>query len=82
LVLSLPIKRTIKWQKDYDADFYQIQYSTKKSFKGKKSKTVYGRKCTIKKLKKGKTYYFRVRGYAYGAGYGKWSSKKKVKIKK
>jgi hypothetical protein len=72
----------VKWRKDSEADFYQIQYSVKKSFKGKKNKKVRGTKCTIKKLKKGKTYYIRVRGYAYGAGYGKWSNKKKVKIKK
>jgi hypothetical protein len=72
----------LRWAKDPDADFYQIQYSMDKSFKNKKSKKVNGIKCTIKGLGKGKTYYFRVRGYAFAAGYGKWSSKCRVKIKK
>jgi hypothetical protein len=72
----------IKWKKDPDADFYQLQYSVNKSFKNKKNKKVNGIKCTIKGLGKGKTYYFRVRGYAFSAGYGKWSNKCKVKIKK
>jgi hypothetical protein len=47
--------------------------------------------CTIKNLKKGKTYYFRIRTYSLVTNkengkettvYGKWSGKKKVKIKK
>lgn len=40
---------------------------------------------TIKKLKKGKTYYVRARLYKVSNGkkvYSKWSSIKKVKVKK
>lgn len=41
-------------------------------------------KFIIKKLKKKKTYYFRVRAYKLNRKkvYGKWSKIKKVKIKK
>jgi hypothetical protein len=74
-------KVVLKWQKDTAAASYQIQYAVKKSFSGAKSKKINGTKCTISGLKKGKTYYFRVRGYGTGAGYGKWSSALKVKIK-
>lgn len=66
-------------------DGYQIQYGLKANFSSarkfsKKSGTV-----TIKKLKKGKAYYVRARVYKVINGttyYGKWSAKKKVKIKK
>ena len=43
---------------------YQIQYSLKKSMSGAKPKTVRGKsktKYTIKKLKKNKKYYIRIR---------------------
>ncbi len=66
---------------------YEISYSMDKKFKKtvtKKNtaKTSY----TIKKLKKGKTYYVRIRAYKVdstgGKVYGKYSSVKKVKINK
>ena len=56
--------------------------------KSKKTKTVKSAKktsLTIKKLKKGKTYYVRIRSYALDGNkkvYGAWSAKKKIKIKK
>ena len=57
----------------------------KKNFKSgvktvniKKNKTV---SATIKKLKKKKTYYFRVRG-VNGKNVGKWSAVKRVKVNK
>ncbi len=61
---------------------YQIQYARNKSFtKSKKTKTTTKLSYTIKKLKKGKTYYVRVRG-KNSSYYGKWSKVKKVKVKK
>ena len=50
---------------------------------GKKviTKTTTKTSCTIKKLKKKKTYKIYVRAYNK-AGYGKWSKAKKVTVKK
>ena len=75
------------------AEGYQVEYAVKKSMKGAKSATAtvtkgYFLDAKGKKIafKKGKTYYVLVRAYAKDASgktvYGKWSSKKKVKIKK
>ena len=81
------LKVTVK--KVSGADGYQIQYSTSKKFaKGNKTKTISKNKTTsytIKKLKKKKTYYVRIRTYKKVSGktyYSGWSSVKKVKIKK
>ncbi len=71
-----------KWNMASHVKGYQIQYSTSKKFKSgvkqakikKKTKVSY----KSKKIKKGKTYYVRVRAYK-GNLYGAWS--KKVKIK-
>lgn len=70
--------------KNAKADGYRIEVSTKKSMKGKK--TYWVKKTTAKlKLKKGKTYYIRVRAYTTDSTktkvYGKWSSIKKIKCK-
>ena len=77
---------TLSWQKISGAKGYQIQYALNKKFtKKKKSKLIQKTNTTIKKLKKKKTYYFRVRAYKIKGGkkvYGKWSKVKKVKIKK
>lgn len=80
-------KAKIRWKKNTKAAGYQIQYSMKKNFKSgvktvniKKNKTV---SATIKKLKK--TYYVRIRCMKKSGKktiYSKWSSVKKVKIKK
>ena len=78
-------KVVAKWKKASNADGYQIQYALNKKFKKAKSKTVKSTSVTIKKLKKKKTYFVRVRAYKAVDGkkvYGKWSSVKKVKIKK
>lgn len=82
-------KAKIRWKKNTKAAGYQIQYSMKKNFKSgvktvniKKNKTV---SATIKKLKKKKTYYVRIRCMKKAGKktiYSKWSSVKKVKIKK
>ncbi len=77
----------LKYKKVSSVKGYQISYSMDKKFKKavtKKNtaKTSY----TIKKLKKGKTYYVRIRAYKVdstgGKVYGKYSSVKKVKISK
>ncbi|MFQ9516004.1 MAG: fibronectin type III domain-containing protein [Eubacterium sp.] len=74
-------KVKLSWKKAKNAKKYQIQYGTKKSFSSKKSKATAKKSITIKKLKRGKTYYFRVRGID-GKQVGNWSKVKKVKIKK
>ena len=71
---------------------YEIQYATNKKLSGAKKLTSTTTKGYLKKkgkkatFKKGKTYYARVRAYAKDSKgnkiYGKWSAKKKVKIKK
>jgi Fibronectin type III domain. len=77
---------TAKWKKVKKATKYQIQYANSKKKLGKaKKKTVRKTSVTIKGLKKKKTYYVRVRAYIKKDKktiYGKWSSIKKIKIKK
>ncbi len=78
-------KAVLKWKKLSGAIGYQIQYGTNKKFKKAKVKTTGKTKYTLKKLKKKKTYYIRVRAYQVANGvkvYGKWSGVKKVKIRK
>ena len=78
-------KLTVKWKKVTGAKGYQLQYAMNKKFKKKKSVQTKKTKYTIKKLKKKKTYYIRVRAYKMNGRkkvYGKWSTVKKVKIKK
>ena len=63
-------KKKIKltWKKQSKALVYQVKYSY-----------------TLSGLKKKKTYYIKVRGYTLKKGkrlYGKWSTVKKVKVKK
>lgn len=66
---------------------YEIQYSTSKSFKSAKTKTVNSYKTTsvtIKSLKAKNTYYVRVRTYKTVNGkkyYSSWSSAKSKKTK-
>ena len=68
------------------ANGYQLVYATNKKFtKNKKTLTLKSTTKTISKLKKGTTYYVKVRAYKVSNGkkvYGKYSSVKKVKIKK
>lgn len=64
---------------------YEIQYGTKSNFKSAKIKRTVKNTVTLNKLKKGKKYYIRIRTYSKIEGkmyYGKWSSKKSVKVKK
>lgn len=80
-------KVSLKVKKVKDAYGYEVQYSTNRKFKGKTTKTVekYKRKMTLKNLKVGKKYYFRVRAIkmvGMGLVYSKYSPKKSLKIKK
>ena len=77
----------IKWKKVKNGTLYEVQYTTDKKFgKNIKKKKVKKTSYTIKKLKKGKSYYVRVRaGQKDKNGkiiYGAWSKVKKVKIRK
>ena len=80
-------KMTVKWAKNTKATGYQIQYSTSSSFaSGNKTITI-TKNTTVSKvigsLKKGKTYYVRIRKYKTVSGkkyYSAWSAKKTVKI--
>jgi hypothetical protein len=63
---------------------YQIRYAKKSSMKGAKTISTSAAKKTIKKLSKGRKYYFQVRTYKKyktGTVYSEWSSKKAAKIK-
>lgn len=80
-------KVKLTWKKPARAKWYIIQYSRKRNFAGAKIGMVYGKKTTLR-LKKNRTYYIRIRAYAYGnsannnrAVKGKWSKVKKVKTK-
>ena len=77
----------VKWSKRAQVDGYQIQCSTKKNFK-KNKKTVLIKKnvtsAQIKKLKRKKRYYVRIRSYKqffFNRYYSKWSKVKTIKIK-
>lgn len=77
-------KCTVKLKKVKGASGYQVVCATDKSFK-KNVKKITTKKlsCTFKKLRKGKTYYFRARAFAKSSGkiiYGAYSSKKTKKI--
>lgn len=81
-------KLSVTWKKQKKISGYQIQYSTGKAFaKGTKMTNIVksSDKAVIKKLKKGKTYYVRIRSYQKSGSkktYSAWSSYTKVKIKK
>ena len=80
-------KLTVKWQKSSGIDGYEIQYSLKKNFKSAKTVKVTKAGTTskeIKNLKKGKTYYVRIRAYKAVdrvTYYSAWSAAKKAKVK-
>lgn len=83
-------KKTMKaaWKKNTAVTGYQVQYATASNFKGAKTVTIKKTKTTsttIKKLKKNKKYYVRVRTYQKASGknyYSNWSKTKTVTIKK
>lgn len=74
----------ITWSKVSGAKGYQVQYAYNAPF-SKKTKTVSTNKFVAKKLKKKKTYSFRVRAYKTDGTkklYSKWSKVVRIKIKK
>lgn len=78
----------VQWKKLASVSGYQVQIALKKNFKkGKKTYTVKKAKTTkktIKKLKRKKKYFVRIRAYKTVNGkkyYGKWSKVKSVKVK-
>ena len=82
-------KVKVKWKWSAYADGYQIAYSQNKKFPSdktnRKSANVFTESKTVSGLKKGKTYYVRVRAYQKSNGkkyYGAWSNVKKIKTKK
>ena len=78
-------KVVVKWKNVVGISGYQIQYATNKKYKKAKKTVTQKKQYVIKKLRKKKTYYIRVRAYTVYNGktvYGRWSKVKKVKIKK
>lgn len=78
---------TVKWKKLSKAEGYQISYSTSKSFSSSKTIDITDADTVSKKitsLKKGKTYYVRIRGSKVineKTYYGPWGKVKSVKVK-
>lgn len=72
---------SIKFQKVKDAKKYKIQYATNKRFKKAKVRVCKKTSYQIKKLKKGKVYYVRVRALN-GKKQGKWSKVSRIKIRR
>ena len=79
-------KLSIKWKKVSGASGYELQYATNKKFKSglvKKTLSKTKTSATYKKMKKGKTYYVRMRSYITYNGkkvYSNYSAVKSVKI--
>lgn len=79
-------KATVTWKKVSGATGYQVTYSLKKKFKNAKTITVSASKAktVLRKLKKNKKYYVKVRAFKTYRGqtyYGNYSKVKKVTIK-
>ena len=81
-------KAVLKWKKVKNADGYVVYRATKKNGKYAAVKTINkGKKVTFtnKNLKKGKTYYYKIKAYKKVNGkkaLGQFSAVKSVKIKK
>ncbi len=81
-------KLVVQYKKNTKATGYQIQYGTSSSFKSSLTDTKLrtsnkSTSTTLTDLKKGKTYYVRVRSYKKVDGvkyYGPWSEKKALKV--
>lgn len=80
-------KMKVSFKKVKGARGYEIQYSTNKKFKKSKTITVYYHKNNIiNKLKKGKTYYVKVRAFrrnrSFQKEFGAYSKVAKIVVKK
>lgn len=77
----------IRWKKKQGIGGYEVQYGTQKTFKQAKTKKISGKGktgITLKKLKRKRTYYVRMRSWKKAQGrcvYGAWSKVRKVRIK-
>ena len=89
--ISNPSKGNVvlRWKKETKLNGFEIQYSTNQKFSSgvKKVFIPSGKAATlrVKQLKKGKTYYFRMRSYCMAEGerlYSSWSSVRSIKVKK
>ncbi|MBR5356259.1 MAG: hypothetical protein IK121_05000, partial [Lachnospiraceae bacterium] len=77
-------KVQLSWNKDAGAEGYEVHRSIKKKSGFKKVADVKKTSYKDKKVKKKKTYYYKIRAYATSNGkkkYGKWSKTVKVKVK-
>ena len=77
-------KLTVRW-KAVGASGYQIQYAASRSMRGARTVSTSALTRTLSGLKKGSTYYVRIRAYKKVSGktyYGAWSSVKNVKVRK
>lgn len=79
-------KAIVKWKKADGVNGYEVTYSLKKSFKNAKTVNVSAKKAnvTLKKLKKGKKYFVKIRAYKNVEGtryYGAYSKTLKVNVK-
>ena len=85
IVNQKPLKLIITWLPDTTVKGYEVQYAMDKKFtKSSKKKTVKTTYCTVKKVKRSKTYFVRVRAYKLQGTkkiYSKWTKVKKIKIK-
>lgn len=78
-------KLTVRWKKAAGASSYQIQYAASRSMRGARTVATSALTRTLSGLKKGSTYYVRIRAYKKVSGktyYGAWSSVKNVKVRK
>lgn len=76
---------TSKWKKISAVSGYQVQYATSKSFSGVETVSTTATAKTVSGLKKGSTYYVRIRAYKKISGktyYSAWSSTKSIKTRK
>lgn len=86
IVNQKPLKLIITWLPETTVKGYEVQYAMNKKFtRSLKKKTVKTTYCTVKKVKRSKTYFVRVRAYKLQGTkkiYSKWTKVKKIKVKK